>query len=240
MSSQPVASLIGKILFLFNILIISTGGTDVAKVIKKNNLIRIELIKERMGLRRRGNVMKKALFLMIAGVALLFVVQTAGAETTSGNAGRLSGSALAAFGTDPFLVQAVKKENAKAKPLATIKAMDARWTSTPGVADFMKTVLNNETADYLGHIRKKGDFFSRIYLMDKQGAVIAATARTSSYWKGEDISFKYPISTGATYVSDPAFDPQAQAYLVHVSVPVMEGNQVIGAITFGIDLAAFQ
>lgn len=184
--------------------------------------------------------MKQMLSLLIIGSVLIFALQTAIAETTSGNGGGLGGSALDAFGTDPFLVQAVKKENAKVKTLAKIKEIDARWAKTPGVEDLMQTILHNETADYLNHIQKKGAFFTQIYLLDKRGALIAATHKTPDYWKGDEISFKHSISTGTTYVSEPTFDPQSQAYLVHVSVPVREGKQVIGTITFGIDLAAFQ
>ena len=37
-------------------------------------------------------------------------------------------------------------------------------------------------------------------------------------------------------IGDVEFDESAQAYLVQVSVPVMEGGSAIGAITIGINL----
>jgi hypothetical protein len=36
------------------------------------------------------------------------------------------------------------------------------------------------------------------------------------------------------------FDDSTQAYLVQVSVPVIDGDKVIGAITFGIDVDQIQ
>jgi hypothetical protein len=37
-------------------------------------------------------------------------------------------------------------------------------------------------------------------------------------------------------VDEVEFDESTQAYLVQVSVPVMDGGRAIGAITFGIDV----
>jgi hypothetical protein len=38
------------------------------------------------------------------------------------------------------------------------------------------------------------------------------------------------------FVDEVEFDDSTQAYLVQVSVPVKDGDAVIGAITFGIDV----
>jgi hypothetical protein len=38
------------------------------------------------------------------------------------------------------------------------------------------------------------------------------------------------------FVDDVEFDESTQTYLVQVSVPVKDGDNVIGAITFGIDV----
>ena len=42
------------------------------------------------------------------------------------------------------------------------------------------------------------------------------------------------------FVDKVKFDDSTQAYLVQVSVPVKDGNTVIGAITFGIDVDKIQ
>jgi 4-hydroxy-3-methylbut-2-enyl diphosphate reductase IspH len=43
-------------------------------------------------------------------------------------------------------------------------------------------------------------------------------------------------SRGAVFVDDVEFDESAQAYLCQVSVPVKDGDAVIGAVTIGIDV----
>jgi C4-dicarboxylate-specific signal transduction histidine kinase len=183
--------------------------------------------------------MRKKLITTVMIAAFLFALHTAGAEQMSGNTMGLGGAGLTGFGTDPLVVQAVKKENAKAKALDTIKTLDAKWAKSEGMAELMNAVLKSETADYLNDIQKKAAYFAEIFLMDNQGALVAATNKTAEYWKGDDVCFKQPFSTGTVHVSEVAFVPAAQAYLVRISVPVKDGDETIGALTFGIDLNKF-
>jgi cell fate (sporulation/competence/biofilm development) regulator YmcA (YheA/YmcA/DUF963 family) len=189
---------------------------------------------------KKGRTMKKKVGLIFVGIALLFGFQTAVAEQASKQVVDLGNSAIAAFGTDPVLVRAVKQENARTKTLDQIKALDQRWVNTPGIADFMKGVLSNATADYLKDIQKQEVYYAEIFLMDNQGALVASTDKTSDYWQGDEAKFKHPFSTGTIHVSDVEFDTSAQAYLVQISVPIKDGNAVIGAITFGLNLDEFK
>jgi hypothetical protein len=50
----------------------------------------------------------------------------------------LAKNQLAALGSDPVIVTAVKEHNAKGISLAQIKQMDEKWKGTAGVADYMK------------------------------------------------------------------------------------------------------
>jgi hypothetical protein len=56
--------------------------------------------------------------------------------------------------------------------------------------------------------------------------------------RGDEAKFKksYNGGQGAIFVDDVEFDKSAQAYLVQISVPVKDGDTVIGAITFGVDV----
>jgi C4-dicarboxylate-specific signal transduction histidine kinase len=184
--------------------------------------------------------MKKTISFILAGIIILAGIQTAVAEQAPQSVIDLGNSTLSAYGTDPVLVQAVKNENAKNKSLDQIKALDQQWINTPGIADFMKAVLDNETAQYLDAIQQKKPFYAEIFLMDNQGALVAATDKTSDYWQGDEDKFSHPFTTGSMLVSDVAFDTSAQAYLVQISVPVQDGDKIIGAITFGINLDEFE
>ncbi len=153
----------------------------------------------------------------------------------------LGKSTLAEFGTDPIIVAAVKAENAKGKTLDQIKELDKKWMATAGVADYMKALMDNECGKYLRKIQASAPYYAEIFVMDNQGANVAMTDKTSDYWQGDEAKFtkSYSAGNGAVFVDDVKFDNSTQAYLVQVSVPVKDGDQVIGAITFGIDVDKF-
>jgi hypothetical protein len=74
--------------------------------------------------------------------------------------------------------------------------------------------------------------------MDNQGANVAMTNKTSDYWQGDEAKFtdSFKNGVGAIHISTVEFDESAQAYLVQVSVPVMEGGKAIGALTIGVNI----
>ncbi|MBN2125387.1 MAG: PDC sensor domain-containing protein [Deltaproteobacteria bacterium] len=150
----------------------------------------------------------------------------------------LATTSLAALGTDPVIVQAVKEENAKGKSLPQIQEMDKKWMATPGIADYMKALMESACGKRLREIQKGATYFAEIFVMDNQGANVAMTDKTSDYWQGDEAKFKesYKGGAGAVHISDVKFDDSSQAYLVQVSVPVKDGDAVIGAVTFGIDV----
>lgn len=151
---------------------------------------------------------------------------------------RLAETRLAPLGTDPVIVQAVKEQNAQNKSLEAVKAMDEKWKATPGIADFMQALMDSACGKRLREIQNTADYYAEIFVMDRLGANVAMTDKTSDYWQGDEAKFteSYKSGRGGIHVSEVAFDESAQAYLVQVSVPVKAGDTVIGAITFGIDL----
>ena len=183
--------------------------------------------------------MKKVFTLIIAG---LFFVTSAGLAFAGEQAPQrvidLANTTLAALGTDPVIVAAVKNANAKGKTLAQIQDMDNKWKATPGVADYMQALMDSECGKRLLGIRNSAPYYAEIFVMDNQGANVAMTDKTSDYWQGDEAKFQksYKEGAGAVFVDEVEFDDSTQAYLVQVSVPVKDGTQVIGAITFGIDM----
>ena len=181
--------------------------------------------------------MKKIAIVIIAFVALLgFGI--ASAEIAPPKVVDLANSTLAAFGTDPIIVAAVKAENAKGKTLEQIKTQDAKWMADAGVADYMKALMDSECGKYLRKIQTSAPYYAEIFVMDNLGANVAMTDKTSDYWQGDEAKFQKSFAggAGAVFVDDVKFDDSAQAYMVQVSVPVKEGAAAIGAITFGIDV----
>jgi len=150
----------------------------------------------------------------------------------------LANSTLANFGMDPVIVAAVNAENSKQKTLNQIKEMDEKWKAHAGIADYMKSIMNSECGMHLRTIQNSAPYYAEIFVMDNQGANVAMTDKTSDYWQGDEAKFKKSFANGqgSVFVDEVEFDDSAQAYLVQVSVPVKDGDRVIGAVTFGLDV----
>jgi hypothetical protein len=186
--------------------------------------------------------MKKASIFLIIGLILAVGSGIAYAgEKAPQKIVDLANSTLAEYGTDPVIVGAVKAENAKGKTLDQIKELDKKWMATPGVTDYMKALMENECGKYLRKIQDQAPYYAEIFVMDDQGANVAMSDKTSDYWQGDEAKFikSYNDGKGAVFVDDVKFDNSTQAYLVQVSVPVKDGDKVIGAITFGINVDKF-
>ena len=171
-------------------------------------------------------------------LTLLVSVSISFAEAAPQVVTDLANTKLAAYGTDTVLVDAVKAENAKAKTMADIEAMDTKWKATAGVADYMQALMDSPAGKRLAEIRDSEPYLVEIFLMDNQGGNVAMSDKTSDYWQGDEAKFKKSFNNGqgAVFVDDVEFDKSAQSYLCQVSVPVKDGDTVIGAITFGVDV----
>ena len=179
----------------------------------------------------------KHLFVTVSLAATLNVPSFAWAEEVPEAALKLIPT-LEQWGHDPALVAAVQQQNAQGKSLDEIKKMDAEWMATTGVNDFMKGLMTNEAAAALKKLEGSAPYYTELFLMDNQGANVAMTNKTSDYWQGDEPKFaeSYKGGQGAVHVGGVKFDDSAQAYLVQISVPVVDGEQAIGALTVGVNL----
>ena len=186
--------------------------------------------------------MKKASVFLATGLFLVFFsITTYAAEKAPQKIVELAQSTLAKFGTDSIIVAAVKAENAKGKTLDQIKELDKKWMAAPGIVDYMKALMENECGKYLRKIQASAPYYAEIFVMDNLGANVAMSDKTSDYWQGDEAKFikSYNGGKGDIFIDDVKFDNSTQAYLVQVSVPVKDGDKVIGAITFGINVDKF-
>lgn len=184
--------------------------------------------------------MKKSISILCAVLFLTmcFAAQLFAGEKAPQKVVDLANSQLADLGTDQAIVDAVKAQNAKSMTLDQIKAMDEKWKAHAGIADYMKAIMETDCAKRLYEIQKTQSFYVEIFVMDNQGANVAMTDKTSDYWQGDEAKFQNSFAggKGAVFIDEVKYDDSAQAYLVQVSVPVKDGDVVIGAITFGIDV----
>ena len=182
--------------------------------------------------------MKQMSFLGLMMSIFFFASLSAWAEQAPRKVVDLAHSDLAILGTAPQIVSAVKAQNQKGMGIAEINAIDEEWKATPGVASFMQALMDSDCAKFLRKIQETTPFYSEIFVMDNQGANVAMTVKTSDYWQGDEAKFKnsFDGGKGTVFVDEVEFDDSSQAYLVQVSVPVMDQGMAIGAITFGIDV----
>ncbi len=183
--------------------------------------------------------MKKSIAFGMVGLAALGLAgNLSAAEKAPQKVVDLAGSELAKLGSDPVIVEAVKVENAKGKTLDQIKELDKKWQQAAGVVDYMQALMNNPCGKRLKEIQKSAPYYAELFVMDKLGANVCMSDKTSDYWQGDEPKFSesYKDGKGAVHIGEVKFDDSVQAYIVQVSVPVTEGGAVIGAMTIGIDV----
>ncbi len=173
---------------------------------------------------------------VVVGVVALFAL-LAIAEEAPDSVKQLA-PMLKAWGENPVLVATVKKNNATGQTLDQIKQRDTTWRAVSGVDDFMKSLLENDAAKELARLEAGKPYFFEVFLMDNQGANVAMTNKTSDYWQGDEAKFteSFKGGSGAVHIGDVEFDESAQAYLVQISVPVMDSGSAIGALTIGVNI----
>lgn len=140
------------------------------------------------------------------------------------------------WGENPIVVSAVKEQNARAMTLEQIKTRDKEWMAATGMDDQMKAMTKNTGAQELDKLEATQPYFFESILMDNQGANVAMTNKTSDYWQGDEPKFTNAFKVGGVDIGKSKFDDSAKAYLIQVSVPVMDGGKVIGALCVGINL----
>ncbi|MBN2719585.1 MAG: PDC sensor domain-containing protein [Proteobacteria bacterium] len=185
--------------------------------------------------------MKRILAVVLAVVFIGMSAAAIAGEKAPAKVETLARTELVNLSVDPVIVSAVKAENAKGKSMAAIQEMDKKWTATPGVVDFMKAIMENECGLHLRQFQRSHKYIAEIFVMDNQGANVCMTDKTSDYWQGDEDKFKnsYNGGQGGIFIGEVEFDESTQTYVSQVSVPVMDGETVIGAITFGIDVEGF-
>lgn len=171
---------------------------------------------------------------LLAG-SLIVVMADAYAEDTPAAVTALI-PVIKKWGEDPVLIAAVKEQNAKGMTLDQIQKRDKEWMATTGMDDQMKAMMKNAAAQELDKLEATKPYFFESILMDNQGANVAMTNKTSDYWQGDETKFTNAFKVGGVDIGKSKFDDSAKAYLIQVSVPVLEGGKPIGALCVGINL----
>jgi len=145
--------------------------------------------------------------------------------------------ALTRLAADPRIVEAVRAQNARGVSLATVRQWDDAWQATQQLTALKREVLGSECARVLGRHRESlGRRVAESFVMDRNGALVGATRRTSDYWQGDEAKFQVPFTQGVVLTEKPFFDDSSLSYVVQVSLPIRDAGRVIGAVTFSLSL----
>jgi hypothetical protein len=181
--------------------------------------------------------------IVLASVLLVGCALAAHAQSASETQKLLSDEAarLQAWGSDPAIVAAVKAQNAKRATPAQVKSLDEQWAA--GKAEtLVKQVTTGTCAEHLRKLVAGKAGYGETFVMDNQGALVCATAKTTDYWQGDEAKWQraYSNGKGEVFIDRPKFDDSSSQRLAQISVPVLDNGTAIGAVTVGISVDQLQ
>lgn len=179
--------------------------------------------------------------IVLASLVLLGCTFAANAQS-AGDAQKLladEAARLQTWGSDPAIVAAVKAQNAKRVPAAQVTLLDEQWAAGTAEA-LVKQVTAGPCADHLRSLLSASH--GETFVMDNQGALVCATAKTTDYWQGDEAKWQRAFNAGKgdVFIDRPKFDDSSAQRLAQISVPVLDKGVAIGAITVGVSVDKLQ
>lgn len=152
-----------------------------------------------------------------------------------------------AWMADRAIVDAVKAQNEKNANLsqADIDRLDKQWRSETKAAQrpLIDEVMSTGVSKRLQDIRNEGrGLITEVFVMDNKGLNVGQSDVTSDYWQGDEDKWQktYLGGADAMFIDEVEFDESTQTFQSQLSMPVVDpaSGEVIGAVTFGIDVNA--
>jgi len=170
------------------------------------------------------------------------LIQAIDASTALGDPVKAFAKAkLVPLTTQAVWVAEVTAQNAKAVPLADIKATDAAWQKAEDELPIQKEKTTNACAVAVKAVAKDLPALREVFVMDNQGANVGQNALTSDYWQGDEEKFtgSFKGGAGGVDVGKVKFDKSANSNLQQISLPIIAADgSVIGAVCFGVAVDA--
>ena len=141
--------------------------------------------------------------------------------------------------TNKVFAEETKKQNAAKISLDKIKKIDKEWQAAEDFLPIQEKLTTNACAEEINKVIKANPAIKEAFVMDNQGAVVGENDLTSDYWQGDEAKWQnsYNGAKGGVDVGKVKFDKSANAQLQQISIPILDGGKVIGAVTFGLDLS---
>lgn len=149
---------------------------------------------------------------------------------------------IQAIAAQPEIIDAVKKANARQLTKAEVMAMDSRWIKLKGRLPEAEQIKANNASKILTTEMNTESYFKEAILTGKLGETVAMNIVTSDYWQGDEEKFtaifdtNIPSKKPDSHISRARWDDSTKAMIAQVSVPVYDGEYMIGTLTVGVDL----
>ena len=151
---------------------------------------------------------------------------------------------IAAFASDPILINAIIAQNAVTASYdqAKIDEMDKQWRAEVDASSkpLIEATMGNAASAYLKTVQDESmGKYAEIFAMDAKGLNVAQSTLTSDYWQGDEDKFTGSFGANAIHIGEVEQDESTQAFQSQVSVPITDPatGALIGAITVGVDVS---
>ncbi len=134
-------------------------------------------------------------------------------------------------------IQAVKKQNNIGITMEEIHKRDKEWINSDDNTPLKISMSTTPIGKFLKNsIKNNNDKYNEIFLIDAQGANVAAYPTTSDYWQGDEDKFIQAFNDGKgdVFVGSIQFDESTQSNAVQISVPVQYNKKTIGVLVIGV------
>lgn len=152
---------------------------------------------------------------------------------------------LASWVQQGAVTEAVMAQNAEHSGLsqADIDALDTSWRAgvDGGSTELIDDVLGRPSSQLLADLQMESEgLVTEVFVMDNRGLNVAQSGLTSDYWQGDEAKWQQTFLAGANamHFGDVEFDESTQTYQTQLSMAISDPGtgEVIGAVTFGIDV----
>ncbi len=191
-------------------------------------------------------MLRSGLAALVIGASAFVAVAAQAQDEFTAPLTELAKGEIAAFASDPALIDAIIAQNAvtAAYDQAKIDALDTQWRAEVGAASkpLIDATLGNGASQYLAGVQAaSAGKYTEIFAMDAKGLNVAQSTLTSDYWQGDEDKFTASFGAGAdaVHIGEIEQDESTQIFQSQVSVPITDPatGAVIGAITVGVDVS---
>ena len=121
-----------------------------------------------------------------------------------------------------------------------IQFNDDKWKTIDDKNNqFILKYTNNTVSQYLKNQQDnlKGEY-GEIFITDKYGALIASTAKLTTFAHGHKYWWQgsFNDGEGAVFLDDRGYDDSAKGYVLGVVVPIKNGNEIIGILKANLNI----